>query len=150
MRTSMTHQTGDFVAATNRRGVALLTAIVCLAVIAAICGSLIRVVYAQRQRTRLEERKLQAEWLAEAGLERAAAKLINSQDYSGEIWQIAAAEFAGRGGGSVKISVEKIADQPAKRLVRVQADYPADSDGRARHSKQTVMRIAERKTGDES
>lgn len=150
MRTSMSHQSGKFVTAANRRGVALLTAIVCLAVIAAICGSLIKVVHAQRQQTRLEERKLQAEWLAEAGLERAAAKLINSQDYSGEIWQIAATEFAGRGGGSVKISVKKIVDQPAKRLVRVQADYPADSDGRARQSKQATMTIVERKSGDES
>jgi Tfp pilus assembly protein PilX len=144
----MSHQSGKFVTTANRRGVALLTAIVCLAVIAAICGSLIKVVHAQRQQTRLEERKLQAEWLAEAGLERAAAKLINSQDYSGEIWQIAATEFAGR--GSVKISVEKIVDQPAKRLVRVQADYPADSDGRARQSKQATMTIVERKSGDES
>lgn len=142
-------RTGTLVVSTNRRGVALLTAIVCLAVIAVICGALVRVVYAQRQQTRIEERKLQAEWLAEAGLERAAAKLADTQDYSGETWQIAATEFAGRGSGSVRITVEKVADQPAKRLVRVQADYPADSDGRARQSKQAAMTIVERKSGDD-
>ena len=142
-------RTGTLVVSTNRRGVALLTAIVCLAVIAVICGSLIRVVHAQRQQTRLEERKLQAEWLAESGLERAAAKLADSQDYSGETWQIAAPEFAGRGGASVTITVEKVTDQPANRLVRVQANYPVDSAGRARHSKQAAMTIVERKPGDD-
>jgi Tfp pilus assembly protein PilX len=143
MTNLMRHKSSD------RRGAALITAIVCLAVIAAICGSLIKVVHAQRLLTRTEERKLQAEWLAEAGLERAAAKLARSQDYSGEIWQVAATEFAGRGSGSVKITVEKIADQPAKRVVRVQADFPADSDDRARLSKQTVVATIERKSGDE-
>lgn len=141
------HRVETPVVATNRRGVALLTAIVCLAVIAVICGSLIKVVHAQRQQTRTEERKLQAEWLAEAGLERAAVKLADSQDYSGETWQIAATEFAGRGSGNVKITIEKVADQPAIRLVRVQADYPADSDGRARQSKQAVVAIVERQNG---
>ena len=83
MRSNIQHKT-------NPRGVALLTAIVCLAVVALICGSLVRVAHTQRQQTRTEERRLQAEWLAEAGLERAAAKLADSQEYAGETWQIAA------------------------------------------------------------
>ena len=141
-------QSVSFANLANRRGVALLTAIVCLAVIAVICGSLIKVVHAQRQQTRTDERKLQAEWLAEAGLDRAAARLTDSPDYLGETWQIAATEFAGRGSASVKITVEIVVDQPAKRLVRVAADYPADSDGRARHSKQAAVQIVERETGD--
>ena len=134
----------------GRRGVALLTAIVCLAVIAIIGGVLVKVMVAQRQQTRIEERKLQAQWLAEAGLERAAAKLADSKDYAGETWQIAATEFVGRGTATVRITVETVAAEPNKRWVKVQADFPADSSARARQSKEAVVQVIQRKTGDES
>ena len=125
----------------DRSGVALLTAIVCLAVIAIIGGVLVKVMVAQRQQTRIEERMLQAQWLAEAGLERAAAKLADSTDYAGETWQIAATEFAGRGEATVKITVESVTGKLNKRQVKVQADFPADSSARARQSKQAVVEV---------
>ena len=51
-----------------------------------ICGGLLRLVGSQRVLIRSEERTLQAEWLAESGVERAVARLAGDTSYRGETW----------------------------------------------------------------
>ena len=123
----------------GHRGAVLMVALVCLVLALMVFGSLVRIGLARRGRVRMEERRLQAAWLAESGLERAAHKLAASADYQGETWGPSAADLGGRDGGVVRIAVEPVEGHPRRRLVRAVADYPSEPGRRARHSQQTMM-----------
>ena len=56
-------------------------------------GVLFKVGVAHRDQVRAQERRIQAEWLAQAGLDRALFRLAASAGYTGETWQIAAADL---------------------------------------------------------
>ena len=126
----------------GRRGVLSALLLVCLLIVAIIGGALLRIGQAERQRMAGEERRLQAEWLVESGLERAAARLAAGEDYSGETWDLAAADLGGPHPARVTIRVEPQANDPKQRRVRVQADYPRDATLRARVSKRLLLPAA--------
>jgi len=107
-------------------------------------ASLLNIGLARRTRARTEERRLQAEWLAESGLERAAAKLAAAPDYPGETWEPPAADLGGRDGGLVRIEVAPVAGQPRRRRARVVADYPRAADRRARQTRQAMIDLGPR------
>jgi Tfp pilus assembly protein PilX len=125
----------------RRRGAVAVVVLVCLVLIALIGGTLLRTGLVQRRRLQMEEGKLQAEWLAESGLERAAARLAAAPDYRGETWRVPAADLGGRGPGTVTIAVEPVAAQPGRRTVRVQADYPDGAGPRARRRKHATVEL---------
>lgn len=133
----------------RQRGAILIVVLVCLAVAAAISVTVVRQIAAERQAVQMNYRSVQALWLAEAGLERAAARLAADPKYNGETWAIPAMELVadeGKRGQSpsagtavVKIQVETIADQPERRSVRVEADYSDAPERRCRQIKQIVV-----------
>ena len=88
---------------------------------------------------------MQAQWLAEAGVERAVARLAANADYAGETWNIPAEELAGGEAAVVRIHAETIADQPDRRAIHVEADYPDDPQHRCRKIKQIVADIVRAK-----
>ena len=59
----------------GRRGAVLLVALVAIAVASVVFTSLLRLSVAERRRVQTEAWQVQAAWLAESGLERAAARL---------------------------------------------------------------------------
>ena len=61
-----------------RRGLALLMALVAMAVITVVLSVITTQIITQRQMVRQRQRQFQAEWLARAGVELAAAKLLES------------------------------------------------------------------------
>lgn len=125
-----------------RRGAITVFVLVCLVAITMVCGVLLRIGLTERQRIRAEERRLQAEWLVESGLERAAVRINESKGgYQGETWEISAAELGGRDAGRVTIAVEASKEEPGRRQVRVQADYPRDATARVRLSKALTVAI---------
>lgn len=63
---------------TSRRGMALLMALVAMAVISVVLAVMTSQIVAQRQMARHRQRQLQADWLARAGVEFAAAKLLEN------------------------------------------------------------------------
>jgi hypothetical protein len=91
-----------------------------------------------------DERRLQAEWLAESGLARARARLTADPDYKGETWKIPASQLDGAHEGLVVVEVETRADlKRGERVVRVVADFPnADPAHRDRSSKQTIHAVS--------
>jgi type II secretory pathway component PulK len=92
---------------TNRpRGLASVAVLIALIIIVMICSGLLKVAFARRATVKAEERRLQAAWLAESGLDRASARLRASGDYSGETWNILADDLGGRGTGTVLIQVD--------------------------------------------
>jgi hypothetical protein len=90
---------------------------------------------------RAEQQRLQADWLAESGLERAAAKLAADQNYSGETWEIAAADLGSGMAGAVTIVVAPHAGNATERKVSVEAVYPSDTSRVAKRSKQAILRV---------
>jgi hypothetical protein len=127
------------VARRRRRGAVLIVVLVCFAVAATLFAVIARQSIAIRD---LGDRQLwtvQAQWIAEAAVERAAARLSANANYSGDTWTIPAAELSGRQGGVARIHVEAVAGRPDRRLVRVEADYPDDPVHRARWKTQITI-----------
>ncbi len=119
----------------------MLVAVVCIAVASVIFLSLLRLSVAERTRVETEAWQVQAAWLAESALERAAARLADDPDYQGETWNLSADDLGTRYGAAVTIQAETIPERKQRRLIRVEADYPDRSQRRARRSKQLVVEV---------
>ena len=131
-----------------RRGVMTIVALVCLVVASALMVVVVRRALAESRLGRSEVRRAQSRWLAESGLERAAARLAADPKYTGEVWKIPPGVVTGRpdetqAGGTVRIEVTAPPGQPAQRVVRVQADWPDDPALRARHTKHAVIELTQ-------
>jgi hypothetical protein len=121
----------------------LVVIVVCFAVAATLFVLLARSAISQRRAADTHYWNLQAQWLGEAALERAAARLAKDPKYDGETWTVPAKEFVANRAGVARIQVEKDADHPGRRLVRVEAVYPDDPVHCCRWEKQVVMERAE-------
>jgi type II secretory pathway component PulK len=80
-----------------------------------------------REQLRSAERRLQADWLVEAALDRAATQLAKNETYTGETWKITAAELGGADSATIEIKVTPGTNAAAHRTIHVAADFPADS-----------------------
>jgi hypothetical protein len=116
----------------NSRGFALAIALICIIVMGLIAAAVLAMARRAGVASRAESRRVQAYWLAEAGVERAAARLAIDPDYRGEAWPIAAEALGGLDAALVRIEVTPTGGRPDRRAVRVEADYPADPTRRAR------------------
>jgi Tfp pilus assembly protein PilX len=104
-----------------RRGAALVMAMVALLVVTLMTAALVQsLVKGQRQSRRYAD-ELQAQWLAEAGVERAFAQLSRDSEYHGETWKT---EVNGAA-GAVTITVEA-----ATKKVTAEAVYPPEDHRR--------------------
>jgi Tfp pilus assembly protein PilX len=112
---------------------------VCLLVVSLVVAGALRALATDQRQLRTRRDRLQAELLAESGIERAAAAVRASKEYAGESWRIAADELRGASDGLVLVRVEKSEQAPRRRVVTVQADYPAGSEHRVRVNKQVVV-----------
>lgn len=115
-----------------RRGVVLIGVLVALLLVLTLSVGWIGSTLARHDKSLQAEQRLQADWLAESGLERAAARLAADAGYSGEVWNVAAADLGGRDAARVEIHVAAVADRAAARRITVVADYPADPHRRSR------------------
>lgn len=85
----------------KRNGVALITVLVILAVLAIVLAVISAQIFAQHNLLRTRERQLQAQWLARAGVEWAAARLLDDpREFQAELTDLAP-------GGVVKVDVKK-------------------------------------------
>jgi hypothetical protein len=98
----------------------------------------------ERRQLRSQQRRLQAELLADAGLERAAAQLIANPEYTGETWQIGADELAGSGSAVVTIRVEPSKENKGIRKVNSATEYSLAGEARVRRSKHTTIEMPTR------
>lgn len=140
---------------TPRRGITSVAVLICLLVITLMSGVLFKIGVAHRAQVRAQERQLQAQWLAQAGLDRALFRLAASPGYTGETWQIAPGDLtpnATDGAGHKLAAVVRIKVEPAgasreAKRIKVQADYPPDPPRRARHSLQMQVELGSLKRG---
>ena len=117
----------------TRTGAILVVALICLLLITVLAASLTRTVLLQREQVIRDEWRLQAEWLADAGLDRAVARLSAESDYAGEEWRPQLNDD-GIALGRVRIVVsgEETTGDASLVRVNVTADVPADATERAR------------------
>ncbi|MEX2122039.1 MAG: hypothetical protein WD847_20835 [Pirellulales bacterium] len=131
---------------TDRQGAILLVVMICLSVAIALAASLLKAGVMEHKLLVQQEREAQARWLAEAAIERAAARRRAAPDYTGATGGVGAAEVGGRWAGAVEIRVESMSEGPGVH-VTAQADYPADRAGRSRRVKQ--IKVSVTSAGDE-
>ncbi|MDX2035891.1 MAG: hypothetical protein SFX72_04510 [Isosphaeraceae bacterium] len=125
----------------RRRGLVAAALVVALIVVVMMLGVLLRSTLLQRVDAVGAERSMQAEALADAGAERACARLVASSEYTGEVWELSAEALGRREGALVTIRVERVEGRPDRRSIFVQADYPRPAERRARRSKTLLVEI---------
>jgi len=143
------------------RGMTVVAVLVCLVIVTVVSGAVLKVGLAHLALVRAQEHRLQAEWLAESGLQRALARLAVDRDYAGEAWPISATDLglpvqpaaarttqkADGAAAVVTIAVDRVEGGGTRRRIRVQADYPRDAPDRSRQSKQVIINLETRKPG---
>jgi type II secretory pathway component PulK len=103
--------------AVKRRGVALVVVLVVLAAIVAVSGTLTWNTVAARKFLGQREHRLQAEWLARGGVERARAQAARGEEPTKDLWR----PLGERGLGT--IDVQTIDDG---YKVTCEATFPTD------------------------
>ncbi|MCX7421259.1 MAG: hypothetical protein NT013_17195 [Planctomycetia bacterium] len=116
----------------QRRGLALLIVLAAVGLASALGMSLLKLTMAQRQQAEQEQFHAQARWLAESGVNEAAALLKVDPKFTGRSWPVSAKELGGRHAANVSIEVKPVENSPQRRQVTVIADMPAESEQRAR------------------
>ena len=109
----------------QRRGAMMIAVLVCITIASMLTLTLVKQLLSRRALEEMSQSRIQADWLVEAGIERAVAKLKGEPGYSGETWDITEGlddERAGR----VKIVVRKAPGQSDRRTAEVTAEFPAD------------------------
>ena len=119
----------------RRWGVVLVAVLVCMMLAAALFVAILGGAAARHRQIQQRQLEMQAVWLTEAGVERAAARLASDADFTGDTWHIAAEQLGGRHDGMVRTLVQRDATLPDRYLVTVNADYPNDPVNRVRNSK---------------
>src|SRR5487761_1135988 len=111
----------------RRRGAVLIMALVCLVLVTALGGALLRWAAMEHKFLRSRDQQSQARWLAEAGVERAAARMAGDARYTGEVWKVAAGELPAGETARVRLQVTVIEGQPRQRSIEVDVEYPFES-----------------------
>lgn len=112
-----------------------IAVLVCLIIITMIAGAALKIGLARRQELREQEHRLQAEWLAEAGIQRGLARLASDARYDGETWEISGRELDSPDSALVTITVERPPGDAEHANIRAKADYPRDQSRRARETR---------------
>jgi hypothetical protein len=123
----------------HRRGFIAAAIVVVLFVLVLLGSGLLRVVWLRHGDLRAAERRLQAEWLAESALDRAAARLADDPSYAGETWNIPADRLGGRDDATVRIEMRPSPGHADRRVIRARADYPAAEARRSRQSREITI-----------
>jgi hypothetical protein len=111
-----------------------VAALVCLAIIVAMLGSMLVAALAASRQLRAERDLRQCELLVQAGADRAAYRLAAERSYRGETWTVSADKLAGVGDGKVTIELDSRPEQNAQQL-HILAEYPAGGETSIRRSR---------------
>jgi hypothetical protein len=112
----------------------LAAAIACVFLTVLLSAGLVTSALRRHRQLERQVQDVQAVWLAESGMRRAAAQLANNPDYKGETWIVPAEELGRTFAGRVVIGVSTAEDNPS-RHVTVEAFYPDDPVNRTRVAK---------------
>lgn len=123
----------------RRRGAVLLIALIAILLASTIGVTIARTALIHRRQIEREETRMQADWLAEAGLNRAVARLNSDANYTGETWTVAAGDLGGEKNGTVVVTVGPAEDRKDLKSVRVEALYPNTGTYGAKSKRQMLV-----------
>jgi type II secretory pathway component PulK len=133
MRSRRTYRSTAYVTSQKRAGAAIIAALVCLLVVMAILGAMLRGTLRDYRQIRSERDLRQTELLLQAAHDRALERLKKESDYRGETWNLPADEIAGTGEGRVTIEIKPATVQAAGNA-KLMAEYPLGGETSIRRS----------------
>jgi Tfp pilus assembly protein PilX len=118
----------------------IVVVLVCLTLVTVLAGVWMKLLSVEQRQVRSQQDAVQAEYLAEAGLARAAARLAADSTYTGEVWQPSAVSLGAKHPAKITISVA--ADSAAAaRTVSVAAQFPEAGPHRALRSRTQTIHL---------
>lgn len=129
----------------SRRGAVTVVVLLATLIVFSIGLTMLETTLRERERTLQFEQRQQSTWLAESGIERAAAKLQSDPAYSGETWTVEKDALEGSESGVVTIQVTPEEDGD-RRIVSVVADYPNDPHQKIRTSRKIFVDVSQPST----
>src|SRR5262245_52332864 len=102
-----------------RRGSGLVIALVTLLVVTSIMASIMHALLIELRQTRQTVNEVQAQWLADAAVERGAARLAAQPNYDGESWSVDFPTSSSSTGshGIIEIKIEQVEGEKPKQIV---------------------------------
>lgn len=122
----------------RRRGGAMVVAIVALLVVSLMAATLLKSLLLLQRQSRRAEQQMQALWLAEAALQRAAAMVAKDEKFTGETWNVDLPACR----GVAVIQVANVENEPEQRAVSVVARYPDEPVHRALVERTLIVELA--------
>jgi type II secretory pathway component PulK len=126
---------------TRKRGSGLVIALVTLLVVTSIMGSIMHALLTELRQTRQTAIEVQAQWLADAGVERAAARLAANPSYERETWKVDLPDSSSvpESHGVVEVKIERGVSEKTAQII-VHANYPDES--RRRVSAERIVSVS--------
>ncbi len=123
----------------QRRGSALVFAMIALLVSSLIGAALLRGSFLSMQQVKREQLHLQANWLAESGCRRAIRRLQADPAYTGEAWVVPAEQLKSPYSAMVTIAVSEESGESDQTITAV-ATYPQQATTQFRITKRLTIR----------
>lgn len=123
----------------SRRGAVLVIIMICLLLISLLMSSLLKSALLQRRQIIKEQYRVQAEWILESALERAAQQRMENVEYKGEVWEISPMDLGTRYSGSAEITLKTKGKD--NRLISIQArvTYPENAPYSVTRTKNIIL-----------
>jgi len=124
----------------------MIIALVTLLVVTLMAATLLKSLLLLHRQSRRSEQQLQAVWLAEAALDRAAAMIASDEKFTRETWSVDLQINAPASRGIAEIKIETLTDQPRERRITIVARYPDDPVQRAQVERTLVITLPAKAT----
>ncbi|MFK7778083.1 MAG: hypothetical protein QM501_08185 [Gimesia sp.] len=123
----------------TRRGAVLVIVMVCLMLISLLMASLLRSALLQRRQVINEQYRVQAEWILESALERAALQRLQDPKYQGEVWKITPADLGSRYAGSAQIIIKREGNDGRRISIQARVTYPEQTTFSVTRTKKVIL-----------
>lgn len=123
----------------TRQGAVLVIVMICLLLISLVMASLLKSTLMQRRQMRKEQLQVQADWLVESALERAAQQRLTNPDYQGEVWQIDPEELGTRYAASAEIVLKPAGEADRRLSIQARVKYPENQTDTITRTKKIIL-----------
>ena len=110
--------------ADSRRGAVLIFALMALLVGSMLIAALMRTASLTHRTMKLEEIRLQANQLADAGCSRLIVRLQKNPDFTEEVWTVPPEQLELGRRASVRLKVTTDSAKPGRKLAKIEVEYP--------------------------
>lgn len=124
---------------TSRKGSVLVIVMICLLLISLLMSSLLKSALLQRRQIIREQNRVQAEWILESALERAAQQRLENNEYKGEVWEISPMDLGTRYAGSAEITLKTEGKDDRQISIQARVIYPENAPFSVTRTKNIVL-----------